>query len=149
MTRGITGDDFFKLIRRRPSAPLLALLGYRLKRFSRDTFKKRARRGEYLSRNLTDEIVQVGGKNLYHSYWLLPIEFDDAEGLILRLRDQGFDCAKNTTQLIEITKTVNKGDKPEQLKLNYIYLPVDPSIELSFTDKITQIVNSYGKQSHI
>jgi len=148
MTKGITGDDFFKLIRRRPSSALLALLSYRLRNFSLESFQKRAKRGEYLSRNLSDEIVQIGGGNQNHSYWLLPIEFGDTEGLIESLRDQGFDCAKNTTQLIEVSNTVSNGEKPEESRLNYIYLPVDPSIGLSFADKITRIVNSYGKQSH-
>jgi dTDP-4-amino-4,6-dideoxygalactose transaminase len=89
--RGFAGPDFFRRIRRQPSAPLLALVHRRIARFDRTTIVRRARLGELLLSLLNDSFVSPGFASDEHTYWVFPVLADDSARLISALREAGFD----------------------------------------------------------
>lgn len=96
--RGFAGADLFEQIRRRPSAPLLALLSRRLRRFDPMRIERRAAQGERLRQLIGPRIVQPGAAMVQHTHWVFPVAVEDAvegvEPLIAALSDAGFDATR-------------------------------------------------------
>jgi perosamine synthetase len=89
--RGFAGPDFFRRIRRQPSAPLLALIHRRIARFDRTRIVRRARLGERLLSLLNGSFVSPGFASDEHTFWVFPVMADDSARLIAALREAGFD----------------------------------------------------------
>jgi dTDP-4-amino-4,6-dideoxygalactose transaminase len=71
--RGFPGPDFFDRIRQQPSAPLLATLDRRLRRYDHRRLECRAAKGELLSRLLGPRISCAGRAATPHNSWVFPI----------------------------------------------------------------------------
>ena len=92
--RGFSGSEFFKQIRRRPSAPLLALLGRRLRRFDEAKLARRAAQGERLANMIGARVARPGAEMDRRTYWVFPVLAEHAEGLIAALAAGGFDATR-------------------------------------------------------
>ena len=82
-----------KQMRKRPSAPLLAMLDRRLRRWREGSLDEFAALGERLRGMLGDAAVCPAGEAGIHNYWVFPILADDPQALIRALRAEGFDGA--------------------------------------------------------
>jgi perosamine synthetase len=82
-----------KRIRKRCSAPMLAVLQRRLTRSSPSDFSGRIEAGRFLLAQIDDAVVCPGTKNPIHNFWVFPILVDDPKAVIQGLRRQGFDGA--------------------------------------------------------
>ncbi len=89
--RGFAGPGFFRRIRRRPSAPLLALVRRRIALFDPQKIARRTQRGQRLLARLDGCLVSPGAAAEEHSFWVFAILADDPERLIAALRNAGFD----------------------------------------------------------
>jgi perosamine synthetase len=89
--RGFAGPDFFRRIRRQPSAALLALVRRQIARFRPEQLTLRTRRGERLMEQLGDAVTSPGWASAEHSFWVFPVLVDDSDRLIEALRRAGFD----------------------------------------------------------
>jgi len=89
--RGVAKLGSAKKIRRRCSAPLLAMLVRRLTRWQLDPARRRA--AEVLRDELEGwvELPSIGER--IHSFWAFPILVDDPQRVMSALREQGFDAA--------------------------------------------------------
>ena len=93
-SRGFSGSDLFEQIRRRPSAPLLALLGRRLRRFDAARLMRRATQGERLAQLIGPHVFRPGAEMDRHTHWVFPVLADEAESLIAALAVAGFDATR-------------------------------------------------------
>lgn len=94
LVRGFPGPAFFDRIRRRPSAPLLALLERRLRTFSALRLHARYEHGRSLVRLIGGAIDCPGGELPGNTYWVFPILVDEPERIISALLKAGFDATQ-------------------------------------------------------
>jgi perosamine synthetase len=94
MVRGFAGTDFFERIRRRPSAPLLALLARRLAHFDSSRLAARARVARRVMGACEGTTLFPGSACTPHVHWLLPVLAAEPRQLIAALADQGFDATR-------------------------------------------------------
>ena len=80
-------------LRRRPGAPMLALLERRLRRAPERSIEARRRAGQRLLGRLEGALVCPGTRNQRHSFWLFPVLAKEPATLIGALRAEGFDAA--------------------------------------------------------
>jgi perosamine synthetase len=108
--RGFPGPEFFTLIRRRPSAPLLSLLFRRIAYFHRRALLRRTERGDRLLFLLRGAARCPGASSEIHSYWVFPVLAEDGPRLIRHLQHAGFDAsAAHSLSVVQ-----PPADRPEQ-----------------------------------
>jgi dTDP-4-amino-4,6-dideoxygalactose transaminase len=125
--RGFAGPDFFRRIRRQPSAPLLALVHRRIAHFDRTRIVHRSRHGERLLSLLKGSFVSPGFASDEHTFWVFPVLADDSARLIAALRAEGFDGSSAHSMCVVEPPT----DRPEQRAVmaeqilpRIVYLPL-------------------------
>jgi dTDP-4-amino-4,6-dideoxygalactose transaminase len=125
--RGFPGDDLLRQIRHRPSAPLLSLLGRRIRRFDQDTITQRTA-AAWLAIDRMPSIRRPGAQAADHTHWVLPILHDRPEDLQRFLWRKGFDATRGATSLCVVDPPA---DRPElepvearQAFQRLLYLPV-------------------------
>lgn len=91
--RGFPGPHFFPMIRKQPSAPLLALLYRRIAYYHRRSLVRRTEHGKRLLSLLRGVIRSPGSAAQIHSYWVFPVLHHNAPRLIARLQAAGFDAS--------------------------------------------------------
>src|SRR5215207_5446215 len=76
---------FFRHLRHRPCAPLLAMLFRRLRSFDRERLARRASTGELFARRLRVVDLHPGRQSLQRTHWLFPVVVEDPETLVASL----------------------------------------------------------------
>lgn len=109
MVRGFAGADFFERIRRRPSAPLLALLARRLARFDAARLAVRARVARRVMGGWEGTTLFPGSACEPHVHWLLPVLAERPDDLIAALAAHGFDATRGQS----LTVVPAPADRPE------------------------------------
>jgi dTDP-4-amino-4,6-dideoxygalactose transaminase len=127
--RGFPPDQLLALIRRRPSAPLLALLERRLRTFDGRRLLRRAELGERASASLPNA---AGRRALDHSHWVFPVVAADPDALVTRLRCVGFDASRKTSAIGAVATPVDRPDldpvHARDLMERVVFLPVYPEL---------------------
>src|SRR5215208_2282291 len=90
---------FFRRLRPRPSAPLLAMLSRRLRTFDRERLARRASSGERFASGLRVVDLHPGRHSLHRTHWLFPVVVADLEALIVGLRRHGLDTSQATSSI--------------------------------------------------
>jgi perosamine synthetase len=130
--RGFTGPELLPQIRRRPSAPLLALVARRLSRFDLPRLEARARAGERIAAALPPNVALPGRAALEPTHWVFPVAAGDPEALIDALRLAGFDTATRTSGIAAVAPPQDRpGLRPEvanRLLESIVFLPVYPEL---------------------
>lgn len=85
--------------RRRPSAPLLAVLRRRLGRFDAGRLVRRQARGEAVAAGLAASVAVAGRHQPGRTWWLIPVVVERPALLVARLRAAGIDASSATTKL--------------------------------------------------
>ena len=138
-TKGFPGDDIFTQIRYRPCAPNQKLLQKKLTYFDQYCITSRMQLANDILTNIPDA-YKIGFKNKRHTYWVMPVETHDPDGLIKHLRSNGFDASQKASSLIKLGKT-DVAPQPEELTLeNLVYLPVYPAMSHKGRHKLTQLL---------
>jgi decaprenylphospho-beta-D-ribofuranose 2-oxidase len=125
-------EEDLALIRKQPSASLLALLLRRLRTFSGVRLKQRTQVGEKFARLLPQGLRCVGSAAAFHSYWVFPVLAEAPERFAAVLRTYGFD-ATTAGSALTVIKPPPGGKFPpaENLRAafqNLLYLPVYPAV---------------------
>lgn len=89
--RGFPGPALIEHLRRRPCAPLLAMLLRRLTHVDSTVIAARAAKGEALRRMLGDGVLCPGSAAPHHTYWVFPVCVDDPDHVRRALLQHGFD----------------------------------------------------------
>jgi perosamine synthetase len=125
-------DDFAEWLRRRPSAPLLALLRRRLRTFDFDRLRRRAERGEQAARALSPTAFQPGRRALERTHWVFPVAYRNPRRAIELLRAAGFDATAATSSIAAIDAPDHRPElRPEasiRLMEHVVFVPVYPEL---------------------
>ncbi len=138
-TKGFPGGDIFKQIRQKPSFPNQRLLRKKLADFDQNSITERIGLANDILSHIPDS-YKIGSENKRHTYWVMPVETNDPDGLIRYLRSNGFDASQKASSLIRLCKA-GAASLPEELTLeNLVYLPVYPAMSRKDRHKLTQLL---------
>jgi perosamine synthetase len=120
---------FLQRLRRRPSAPLLAMLSRRLKTFDGERLARRAWTGEQFARRLREDL-HPGRRSLARTHWLFPVVVEDREALIMALRGRGLDASRATSNIavVEAPPGRHSPSEASQMMSGVVFLPVYPEL---------------------
>jgi perosamine synthetase len=125
LTRGFSGPDFFRSIRRRPSAPLLETLKRRLGQ-GVGRFRTHEVRVRALLKASGVHSLCPGASAVPHTFWLVPIVAPDGEALIAELRDHGFDATRGRSfAVVGEGRVAPEADRIHRLT---VYVPIYPAM---------------------
>jgi len=142
-TKGFPGNDIFKHIRYQPSTPNQKLLRKKLANFDQRSITERIKLANDILPDIPDD-YKIGFKNKKHTYWVMPVETQNPEGLIKYLRSNGFDASQKASSLIKLNK-LSTIPAPEDLVLeNLVYLPVYPAMSKKDRSKLTLLLIDFA-----
>jgi perosamine synthetase len=148
--RGFPGSAFFERIRQQPSAPLLALLLRRLRRFDRRRLEQRSRLGERLCRLLEHSTFCPGACAANHTHWVFPILASDPAGVIAALREAGFDATQGHSMAVIPAPADRRELTPHcamEALARIVYLPVYPEMPERELERMAKVVLRVAGQS--
>jgi dTDP-4-amino-4,6-dideoxygalactose transaminase len=129
--RGFPADKLLPSIRRRPSAPLLALLERRLRRFDSVRLRERAAAGDRLAASLS-RVERPGSAALDRTYWVFPVVVSSPARVVASLRRAGFDASTKTSAISVVAAPADRPDlvpeSAERLLGELVFLPAYPRI---------------------
>jgi dTDP-4-amino-4,6-dideoxygalactose transaminase len=144
--KGFPGPELVSRIRRRPSAPLLALLARRLGRFDRRRLERRGELGEYLSDRLPRSLHHPGDAALERTHWVFPVVVANRGKLLASLRRAGFDAATATSGIAAVAPP---DDRPElapgvaaRMISGVVFLPVYPELD---EEEVERLLGAVGE----
>lgn len=139
-------EVLFRRIRRRPSAPLLALLARRLRTFDGARLARRAAAGERLARGLRPAVEHPGGRSSRRTHWLFPIFVPDPEAVVRGLRLHGLDASRATSSIAVVEAPAGCAAPSEAARMmsGIVFLPAYPELPESLLDRMVGIVNECG-----
>jgi perosamine synthetase len=130
--RGFPPAELAGRIRRRPSAPLLALLARRLRRFDAERLEARTQAGNRLAAALPQALVQPGRTAVHPTHWVFPVISSDRAALIAVLRRAGFDAATATSSIASVPAPIDRPDlrpeNAERMLAGVVFLPAYPEL---------------------
>jgi FAD/FMN-containing dehydrogenase len=125
-------EEDLALIRKQPSAALLALLRRRLRQFSAERLRQRTEVGREFARALPAGLTCLGGAAPFHSYWVFPVLVEAPDRFAAALRSYGFDATTAGSALYVVEPPQgSKFPVPEKLRAAFsklLYLPVYPGV---------------------
>jgi perosamine synthetase len=134
---------FFRRLKQRPCAPLLAVLSRRLRTFDPRRLAGRAAAGERFTRKLRVVDAHPGWRSLRRTHWLFPVVVPDPAALIEDLRMRGLD-ASHTTSSIAVVETSTEDSPPTRARLmmsGILFLPVYPGVPPHALEAMADLVN--------
>jgi perosamine synthetase len=134
---------FFRRLRHRPSAPLLAMLRRRLRTFDGGRLARRASAGERFASRLRLGTVHPGGRALDRTHWLFPVVASDPEALIVGLRNNGLDASQATSSIAVVEAPAGRWLTSEAslMMSGLVFLPVRPDLPSQALDAMVALVN--------
>jgi len=134
-------DELFSRLRRRPSAPLLALLARRLRTYDAARLSRRAAAGEEVARRLPALFRHPGSQALGRTHWLFPVVAPDPEALISALRRYGFDASQAASNIAAVrTPGLPRPEEASRMMSGVVFLPVYPELPEEALRRLTQIL---------
>ena len=121
---------FFRRLRHRPSAPLLAMLARRLRTFDGKRLVRRATAGERFARRLRVADLHPGRRSLERTHWLFPVVVADPEALIADLRRLDLDASRATSSIAAVEAPAGRPSPGEAslMMSGVVFLPVYPEL---------------------
>ncbi len=125
--RGFSGGDFWSLVRKQPSAPLLLLLDRRLSQYPATRIRARKVDGESLRGYFSPRVVVPGRKAAQHTNWLFPVLVPHPEAVMRQMWREGYDAALGNTSLMCVDAPQERPEadpvKARYLMSHVLYLP--------------------------
>jgi dTDP-4-amino-4,6-dideoxygalactose transaminase len=142
-TKGFPGDDIFKQIRFRSCLANELLLQRKLKNFNQKSITKRVQLANDVLRDIPDS-YKIGSLNRRHTYWVMPVETNDPDGLINYLRSRGFDASHKASSLVHL-ESAGYSIGPNDLDLEkLVYLPAYPTMSKSERKRLGQLISDFA-----
>ena len=143
--RGFPGDGFIGQIRRRPCAPLLAVLHRRLRSHDAERLKKHVEKGKRLAELLGSKVVCPGVASAPHTYWVFPIVAAEPRRLIDRLMLAGFDATQGQSMCVVQPpdgRPETRAIASERLLADILFLPFYPELPPAASQRMAEVVLS-------
>jgi len=138
------GAAFGRWLRRRPSAPLLALLERRLRRFDTGRLDRRRRAGQLVAAGLPRELERPGSGLADSTFWVFPVVARDPDRLIHALREAGFDATRGTSAIGVVEPPADRHDpnlsEARRLMAGIVFLPVYPEISPKALERLVETI---------
>ena len=116
----------------RPSAPLLAMLAYRLRTFDDARLRRRAAAGEWLNARLPGHLTLAGHQMESRTHWLFPIISREPDQLILACRRAGVDGARGASSVTVVPAPAGRPEADpvaaRQMMAGLVFLPAYPEL---------------------
>jgi perosamine synthetase len=142
--KSFPGSELTRKIRRRPSAPLLALLARRLCRFDAERLEARARAGERVAAALPAQVRRPGADAVDPTHWVFPVLAADRDGLVSHLRRDGFDAATATSSIDTVSAPPDRPDlrptRAERAIAEIVFVPAYPELGDDELDRLVESV---------
>lgn len=141
--RGFPGDDFIEQIRRRPSAPLMAVLERRLRTHDANRLERHVEKGKRLANLFSSSVACPGATSSPHTYWVFPIVSADPRGLIKRLMLAGFDATQGQSLCVvqpPEDRLSARAFASERLLSDILFLPFYPELPPAASQRMAEIV---------
>src|SRR5215211_621319 len=134
---------FFRHLRHRPSAPLLAMLFRRLRSFDGERLTRRASTGERFARRLRVADLHPGKRSLQRTHWLFPVVIEDPEALVAGLRRHGQDASRATSSIAVVEAPPGRSSPAEAslMMSGIVFLPVYPELPSQAFDVMAGLIN--------
>jgi FAD/FMN-containing dehydrogenase len=144
-------EEDLALIRKQPSAPLLALLLRRLRTFSTERLRERREVGRQFAQRLPPGLTCLGSDAPFHSYWVFPVLVEAPERFAAALRTYGFDATTAGSALSVIQPPAGgKFPAPQNLCAAYrrlLYLPVYPGVPARARARLQSALHEIQKET--
>ena len=141
--RSFAGPGFFLRIRRRPSAPLLAVMAKRLSAFDSHRLADQVSKGKLLVELLDGNLRCPGGSVEPHTYWAVPVLVDDPGRAITTLRREGFDATQGQS-LCVVQPPRDRRDlvatAAEETLPRLVYLPFYPEMPTPVLRRMAEVL---------
>jgi dTDP-4-amino-4,6-dideoxygalactose transaminase len=142
------GEDaeaaFLHWLRRRPSAPLLALLERRLAHFDLGRLDRRRLAGGRVATGLPGNPERPGSSLPDSTYWVFPVVADDPGALVSALRAAGFDATRGTTAIAAVEPPPDRPERDaaesRRIMAGIVFLPVYPELSDRTLDRLAATV---------
>lgn len=142
--KGFPGSELTRRVRRRPSAPLLALLARRLRTFDIARLDARSRAGERVASALPEHVRRPGRNAVDPTHWVFPVLADNRDTLVSSLRRAGFDAATATSSIDAVCAPPDRPDlrpmRAEQTIAEIVFLPAYPELGDDELDRLAESV---------
>ena len=142
-TRGFPGPDFLTRLRRKPSAPLLALLRHRLSRPTASRAAARRAFGEELLFDLGAGAALYGRNAPERHHWVFAVASAEPAQLVRALRAKGFDATARSS-LVPV-EPPGGGPAPEanrRLLQSLVYVPLALEASRSERDELVRLLRA-------
>ena len=142
---------FFRRLRHRPSAPLLAMLSRRLRTFDRERLARRASSGERFASGLRVVDLHPGRHSLHRTHWLFPVVVADLEALSVGLRRHGLDTSQATSSIAVVEAPAGRSSSTEAslMMSGVVFRPVYPELPSQAFDVMAGLVNDCAARGAI
>jgi decaprenylphospho-beta-D-ribofuranose 2-oxidase len=144
-------EEDLALIRKQPSAPLLAFLSRRLGTFSTQRLRERREAGKQFAAGLPAGMTCLGTAAPFHSFWVFPVLVEAPERFAAALRTYGFDATTAGSALSVIAPPPGgKFSAPENLRAacrKLLYLPVYPELPLRARTRLQTALHEIQKET--
>jgi perosamine synthetase len=142
--KGFAGSELTRRIRRRPSAPLLAVLARRLRRFDVERLEARTRAGERVAATLPEQVRRPGREAADPTHWVFPVLAADRGALVSHLRRTGFDAATATSSIDAVPAPEDRPElRPTQAErtiAEVVFVPAYPELGDDELDRLAESV---------
>lgn len=148
--RGFARQDLLAQIRRRPCAPLLALLARRLRRFDGRRLEARATAARQVLERLRGKALFPGAAAGDHTHWVLPVYAPQPQQLIKRLREAGFDCTQGQSLCVVSAPPGRPDLEPydaRETMAGVVFLPCYPEMSGAERERLIHTLAEYFEQS--
>src|ERR671911_1248454 len=134
---------FFRRLRHRPSAPLLAMLFRRLRSFDGERLARRASTGARFARRLRVVDLHPGQRSLQRTHWLFPVVVEDPEALVASLRWRGLDASQATSSIAVVDAPAGHSSPAEAslMMSGVVFLPVYPELPSQAFDVMAGLIS--------
>jgi len=141
-----TQDAFLRRLRRKPCAPLLAMLSRRLRTFDEGRLARRALAGARFADRLRLPNAHPGQRSLARTHWLFPVVVPDPEALISGLRKHGLDASQATSSIavVEGNGVYSSPAGARGMMSGVVFLPVYPGLPEKDFDVMEDLVNAHA-----
>jgi perosamine synthetase len=137
----------------RPSAPLLAMLAYRLRTFDDARLRRRAAAGEWLNARLPAHLTLAGHRMESRTHWLFPVISREPDQLIVACRRAGVDGARGASS---VTVVPAPADRPEadpvaarQMMAGLVFLPAYPELSRRSVVRLVETAGGAGPELRV
>jgi len=138
----------------KPSAPLVAMLAYRLRMFDGKRLRRRAAAGKSLGARIASQFAQhvvLPGRRMDpHAHWLFPVVSSQPDELIQACRRAGIDAARGASSVSVVAAPPGRPESEARaatrMMAGLVFLPAYPELSHRSLARLVTALQSSGSQ---